>query len=732
MTERFAARLYNRAIRSAAGTRFGRAVGDRVAAQRVASASAEQDELLNKARRQRDKGKRGVALQLFRRAATQGPASAEAWRLYARELVETGHPEASFEAVKTALELDPSHVDTLELYLELHRRAGASTKRRRQVIGAFGQHVVKRPHRLGEAYDYAAQFSLPSVIDDMRTAPSPMARALAQLHLVAERGADDEELRREASRIAAEESVDPSVLLLRVALARGRRQVIRSLLPKLDAERLPLASLRRAIRRERANGKLERARPLIEAFLRGKPEDSWARGLLQEIERLHTASVVGQEQTRLVQHGFPVPERQEPSTEADPRTVLYLLHNSLPYSSAGYATRTHGLLTGLTGQGWSMHGVTRPAFPYDRATGVSREDIPEVDRIDGVPYHRLSTSFEKLSRRPLVPYVEAYEDRVVELASHVRPGAIHAASNHWNGLAAARAARRLGLPSIYEVRGLWEITRISREPQWHDSDEYRFMAAMEADAAKAADAVFALTRALKQEMVDRGVDADKIVILPNGVDASRFQPRAADDGLRRQLGLPDVPVVGYVGSILDYEGIDVLLRAARHLADRRASFHVLVVGDGDFLPRARQLSAELGLGPHVTFTGRVPHDQVERYYSLIDIAPLPRKSLPVTEMVSPLKPFEAMAMGKVVVGSDVDAIAEIIQNDVNGLLFRKDDAESLADVLEDILENESRRKSIAKQARAWVIRERSWTKIARIAEAVYGRLGIGGELVGER
>jgi glycosyltransferase involved in cell wall biosynthesis len=251
------------------------------------------------------------------------------------------------------------------------------------------------------------------------------------------------------------------------------------------------------------------------------------------------------------------------------------------------------------------------------------------------------------------------------------------------------------------------------------------MVAMEAEAAKAADAVFALTRALKQEMVDRGVDADKITILPNGVDASRFLPREPDLELRDQLALPDAPVIGYVGSVLDYEGIDVMLRAARLLADRRVDFHMLIVGDGDFLPRARQIAAGEGLDRLVTFTGRVPHEDVERYYSLVDVAPLPRKSLPVTEMVSPLKPFEAMAMGKVVVGSNVDAISEIIEHGLNGLLFQKDDAASLADVLEHILSDNINREALAAQARDWVLRERSWTRIAATASQVYERLGIG-------
>lgn len=722
---RFAESASRRLARFLASTEVGKEVVALDATRGAGSKEAQQRALLEAAREQRAMGKRAVALESFRQAATHGPPAPEAWRLYARELLELGRPDASYEAVKTALELDPSHLEAFELYLELHRRAKDSAKRRRTVVRAFGAHAATQPQRLAGAYDYAAQFSLAAVIDAMASSESSRARALARLNQLAEDGVPDGELREAAERIGTEESVDADILLLRVALVRGRRQLTRSLLPKIETDRLPLDSIRRAIRRERANGQLGRARPLIEAFLRGKPQDGWARGLLAEMDRVDAESLVGRERVRLIEHGFPMGERQHRSYEPDARTVLYLLHNSLPYSSAGYATRTHGLLRGLREHGWGMHGVTRPAFPYDRATGVAEQVIPPTDVIEGVPYHRLSTTYEMLSRRPLMPYVETYEDRVIELAQRVRPAAIHAASNHWNGLAGSRAARRLGLPAIYEVRGLWEVTRVSREPHWRDSDEYRFMAAMEAEAAKAADAVFALTRALKQEMVDRGVDAEKITILPNGVDGTRFLPREPDLELRAELRLPDVPLIGYVGSVLDYEGIDTLLRAARLLADRRVEFHMLIVGDGDFLPRARQIATAEGLDRIVTFTGRVPHEDVERYYSLIDVAPLPRKSLPVTEMVSPLKPFEAMAMGKVVVGSSVDAISEIIEPEVNGLLFEKDDPASLADVLEDVLSNDVRRKAISTEARAWVLRERSWTRIAATASQVYKRLGIG-------
>jgi len=248
------------------------------------------------------------------------------------------------------------------------------------------------------------------------------------------------------------------------------------------------------------------------------------------------------------------------------------------------------------------------------------------------------------------------------------------------------------------------------------------MSEMEATAAKAATRVLTITHALKRELIGRGVDESKISVVPNGVDTTRFIPVQPDMDLKRSLGLDGKIVIGYVGSILDYEGIDVLIDAIRILSLESRDFHALIVGDGDNLQNAKQRVADMQLASLITFTGRVPHEEVERYYSIIDIAPIPRHSLPVTEMVSPLKPFEAMAMGKVVVGSDVDAIKEIIVPGVNGMLFAKDSASELASVLSKLISDPGEIKTLGSSARDWVVAERDWKHIARNVAGVYDQL----------
>lgn len=343
--------------------------------------------------------------------------------------------------------------------------------------------------------------------------------------------------------------------------------------------------------------------------------------------------------------------------------------------------------------------------------------------IEGVPYHRLSVSRGSEAKSPIQGYISLYVDALKSLAMEERPFVLHAASNHWNGLAGVSAARELGIPSIYEVRGLWEVTRGSRNPEWMGGPMYKYMARMETDAAINADQVITITNALRDELINRGVDGDKIVVVPNGVEASRFASRPKNQDLAGQLGLQGKTVIGYVGSILNYEGIGLLLDAAHMLKEERDDLAFLFVGDGAELAEYRARVETENLSEVVTFTGRVPHHQVEDYYSLIDICPFPRLPLPVCEMVSPLKPFEAMAMEKAVIASDVDALAEIVIDGETGLLFKKGDSQSLAQSLRRMVNDPELQARVASSGRKWVENERDWKILAKQIGEIYLALG---------
>jgi glycosyltransferase involved in cell wall biosynthesis len=415
------------------------------------------------------------------------------------------------------------------------------------------------------------------------------------------------------------------------------------------------------------------------------------------------------------------PQRKKNSESIENR-VLYMLHNSLPYESGGYATRSHGLLCGVRQNGWDIQAVTRLAYPLD-LTKHHGKSIPPKSEVDGVTYHRLQPNDIGYGDIPLRKYIQSYAEELHDYVRDLKPSILHGASNHMNGHAANLVAQELGIPSVYEVRGLWEITRASRQPNWYGSEQYKFVENMEAKAAKDATAVICITQALADEMVRRGVNREKITLVHNGVHVDRFTPRKRDNGLAKELAIDDQVVIGYVGSIVGYEGLNMLVEAAENLQQRNIlNFTMLIIGDGAALESLEDQVSDSPASRHFIFTGRVPHEDVERYYSLIDIAPFPRLSQPVTEMVSPLKPFEAMAMEKLVIASNVAALEEIVNHEETGLLFEKDNVDSLTNVLELGITDPKMRLKLGKQARKWVKDERDWPILAKRVTAIYESL----------
>lgn len=422
----------------------------------------------------------------------------------------------------------------------------------------------------------------------------------------------------------------------------------------------------------------------------------------------------------LVKYGLKLSQTELKAYSPVANSAMYLLHNSLPWDSQGYATRSHAIIKSTNSQGWKVSGVTRLGYPYDRHTNTRAEEIPETSVIDGVTYYRLGKKLGALSG--VSNFLNAYAARAATLVADLKPAIIHAASSNWNGIVGNHLAEEAGVPSIYEVRGLWEVTARSREPGYEFTLRHRLSVALEAQACIDASHVFALTRALKEELIRRGVTGEKITLLPNCVDVDRFLPRMRDTELEAELGLTGKTVIGYVGSLLDYEGLNLLMSAAKELSANRSDFHILIVGGGAEFENLVQQVSDLGIEKWVTFTGRVPHADVERYYSLIDIAPFPRLALPVCEMVSPLKPFEAMAMEKACVVSSVDALTEIVQDGVTGRVFEKNSVVDLSRVLAELLDNPSQIRDYGTTSRKWVEENRTWERNAKIVHDTYEQL----------
>ncbi len=403
---------------------------------------------------------------------------------------------------------------------------------------------------------------------------------------------------------------------------------------------------------------------------------------------------------------------------AAPRRLAYVAHTTVPWATVGYATRTHGLAQALVGHGADLVCLTRPGYPADMFPELDEGAIARSHEVDGVAYRHLAEP----RRDRCADYLERAVDPLKAEIAALAPACVVAASNHQTALPALIAARELGLPFAYEVRGFWEITRLSHDPGFDRTLSFQRQVHLEAMTARGADWVFTLTEAMREELVRRGVPPERLSLLPNAADAEVFAPRERDRDLARRVGLPDgVPVIGYIGSFVEYEGLDDLIAAAALLRASGHEFRLLLVGSEGptsfgrtpITDRLLGMAEQGGLDDWLVMPGRVPFDAVMGWYSLIDVAPFPRRPSAVTEMVSPLKPLEAMAMAKAVVVSGVAPLREIAGEGSRGLVFRGGDAADLAAKIASCLDRPEAARAMGERARRWVETERNWGAIAR-------------------
>lgn len=392
--------------------------------------------------------------------------------------------------------------------------------------------------------------------------------------------------------------------------------------------------------------------------------------------------------------------------------VCYILGISLPQDVTGYSMRTQSLVRAWQEVGLQVHCLTRPGFPWHR--GLDGNPVSEV--VDGITYHRCGGAEHRIPR-DLASFIAAEEELTRKLAE-IRPKVVMAASNHGTAIPACLAARRHGLPFAYDVRGFWEFSRAAKEPGWKGSPAYRTALDLEGAVMREADLILTLNAPMREELLRRGVRADRIHIVPNAADPERFSPRPRNEALAKRAGLvPGLPVIGYIGTFSAYEGLDDLLHAASILAARGHEFHLLLVGDDPCPDPAlrdalHRQAAEAGLGARLITPGRISAQVAPDWYSLIDICPMPRKNSDVTALVSPLKPLEAMAMEKPVIVPDLPPLVEIVTHERTGLVYPAGDIVALADSIERLLESPGLGGRLGAAARQWVMAERSWTAVA--------------------
>ncbi len=398
--------------------------------------------------------------------------------------------------------------------------------------------------------------------------------------------------------------------------------------------------------------------------------------------------------------------------------VLHVLKISMPYRQSGYSMRSMYTLTGQRRSGLHPVAVTALDFP-PAEEGL---EVPPSEEVQGVLHHRLRRDAVP-PKQPWDAYLDDWATALAPVVAQERPEVIHVHSGnrgYESALVALSVGRALGIPVVYEVRGFFESLWTSNTAWSEHSEVYRRRYDTEARCMREAAAVVTLSDSMREDIMARGVPGEQVHVVPNGVDNSVFAPRDRSPELMRQWGLEGSFVFGYVSNLDHYrEGQELLIRAAVELRRRGVHATALIVGDGRRRQVLQELAAEVAAGDAVVFTGKVPHEAVLDYYALYDVFVVPRVDERAARLVTPLKPFEAMAMGVPVVVSDLPALREITGDGARGVSFRTGDVESLVEVLAELSADPDRRQRVAQAARTWVVEERDWSRNGERYRAIY-------------
>ncbi len=396
--------------------------------------------------------------------------------------------------------------------------------------------------------------------------------------------------------------------------------------------------------------------------------------------------------------------------------ILHVLDHGLPLQS-GYTFRTRAILKAQQALGLDVRAVTGLRHASFLPAGTVQAD---QEQFDDLHFWRTPGALESAPVYREWREVRALAARIAAIAVEWRPDVIHAHSPALCGMAALRAARRLDLPLVYEIRAFWEDAAVGNGTGTAGSWRYWLTRQLENRVVTGADAIVTICDGLRRDLIARGNGPERITVMPNGVDLALFgSPLPRDAALASELGLGDGPVIGFLGSFYPYEGLDDLIAAMPAITAAVPDARLLLVGGGPAEAALRAQAEASRAAGAICFVGRVPHDQVDRYYALADVVCYPRKAMRLTDLVTPLKPLEAMAQGKLVAASSVGGHRELIEDEVTGSLFAPDDPAALAAAMVRLLGDRTGWDARRQVARAFVEQAHDWGSNARRYLPVY-------------
>ncbi|RKT21672.1 glycosyltransferase involved in cell wall biosynthesis [Paraburkholderia sp. RAU2J] len=385
------------------------------------------------------------------------------------------------------------------------------------------------------------------------------------------------------------------------------------------------------------------------------------------------------------------------SFDTDGGGLLYVAASALPYHTSGYTTRTHEVIRAMTSAGGRVHAMTRPGYPFDRIDRL-HDAVSGETQVAEVRYLH---SAGPANNRPVLLYAMQAARVVAQRAKQHRVSVIHAASNHVNALPALLAARQLGIPFQYEMRGLWELTRISRTPHYEGRQGFKQGLELEGLVARHADRLFVISEQLGRFAHARwGIDKERMFLLPNCVEPERFVSLAS-----REI---EHDTIGYAGSLMAYEGLDTLIDAVAQLRARGVRISVSLIGDGEARQSLESQVQRLGLSEQIRFLGRMAPQKAQETLSRCALVCIPRKPFKVCEIVPPIKLVEAMAMGKPVIVPDLPVFRDEMGERPAGWFFNAGDAADLAHVIETAMSDRAALAALGERAKEYATTQRSW------------------------
>ncbi len=393
--------------------------------------------------------------------------------------------------------------------------------------------------------------------------------------------------------------------------------------------------------------------------------------------------------------------------------ILHILDHYKPHFS-GYVFRTSYIV-----KHQEQFGIN-PVLLTSPKQGEVKTDCEEID--DLRVYRTVKTNFGTIPFIKELRLMKALMNRIDEVVRREKPDIIHAHSPSLNGISALAVARKLNVPLVYEVRAFWEDAAVDHGSFQEGSFRYRISRFIETALLKRADAIFTICDGLQTEMISRGMAREKITVVRNCVDTEFFFPQRYDEDLAAKHGLKGMLVFGFIGSFYNYEGLDILIDSFARAVQGNNNMKLLLVGGGPECDRLCRRAEGLGITKDVIFTGRVPHEQIRGYYTLMDVLVYPRKKMRLTDFVTPLKPLEAMAMGKGVIGSDVGGMKELISDGVDGFLFKAGDVDSLYRLMYEIMTNSRKLSEVSKAGQETIQKKHVWSSAVKGYLPVYNEL----------